>query len=128
MDRLRAEAYGGAASGAIGGIFGLAISYSIAAGTVEGKLIPELREKMAEVKNFHDRVKSRIDEATRALTETEGKLKAEIKHIEDLKSQTEATDQVVQLDSDPVLADEIKNAVTQLIDDCNAYRRRHGGH
>ncbi|XFB08579.1 hemolysin E, partial [Azotobacter salinestris] len=40
VDKLRKEAYGGAAVGLVLGPFGLLISYSIAAGVLEGKLIP----------------------------------------------------------------------------------------
>lgn len=38
VDKIRKEAYAGAAAGVVAGPFGLIISYSIAAGVVEGKL------------------------------------------------------------------------------------------
>ncbi|WP_435868150.1 hemolysin E, partial [Escherichia coli] len=41
-----------AASNCVAGPFGLIISYSIAAGVVEGKLIPELKNKLKSVQNF----------------------------------------------------------------------------
>ena len=41
-----------AAAGVVAGPFGLIISYSIAAGVVEGKLIPELKNKLKSVQNF----------------------------------------------------------------------------
>ncbi|ENO4813871.1 TPA: hemolysin HlyE, partial [Shigella sonnei] len=46
VDKIRKEAYAGAAAGVVAGPFGLIISYSIAAGVVEGKLIPELKNKL----------------------------------------------------------------------------------
>ncbi len=52
VDKIRKEAYAGAAAGVVAGPFGLIISYSIAAGVVEGKLIPELKNKLKSVQNF----------------------------------------------------------------------------
>ncbi|HCS2074616.1 TPA: hemolysin HlyE, partial [Shigella sonnei] len=52
VDKIRKEAYAGAAAGVVAGPFGLIISYSIAAGVVEGKLIPELKNKLKSVQSF----------------------------------------------------------------------------
>ncbi|EOU0395964.1 hemolysin HlyE, partial [Shigella sonnei] len=51
VDKIRKEAYAGAAAGVVAGPFGLIISYSIAAGVVEGKLIPELKNKLKSVQS-----------------------------------------------------------------------------
>lgn len=52
VDKIRKEVYASAAAGVAAGPFGLIISYSIAAGVVEGKLIPELKKKLKSVQDF----------------------------------------------------------------------------
>ncbi len=61
VDKIRKEAYAGAAAGVVAGPFGLIISYSIAAGVVEGKLIPELKNKLKSVQSFFTTYLTRLN-------------------------------------------------------------------
>lgn len=126
VDKIRKEAYGGAAAGFVLGPFGALISYSIAAGVVEGKLIPELMKKFAEVKAFFDKLHGIIDKTNVDIDSTKIKLKEEVKNIGVLKVQTEETKALIPLDDLDALRDTILESVNNLIFQCNEYQKRHG--
>ncbi len=69
VDKIRKEAYAGAAAGVVAGVvagpFGLIISYSIAAGVVEGKLIPELKNKLKSVQSFFTTLSNTVKQANK---------------------------------------------------------------
>ncbi|TLP80878.1 hemolysin E, partial [Streptococcus pneumoniae] len=65
VDKIRKEAYAGAAAGVVAGPFGLIISYSIAAGVVEGKLIPELKNKLKSVQSFFTTLSNTVKQANK---------------------------------------------------------------
>lgn len=125
-EQIRKEAYAGAASGIYGGPLGLIISYSIAAGVVEGKLIPELVRKLSEIKSFFDNLKALVDKTNVDIDDTKNKLKAEIQHISDMKILTADISDLIDLDNDPIIHDEIKSAANSLISQCEEYQRSHG--
>lgn len=124
VDKLRKEAYGGAAGGIIAGPFGLIVSYSIAAGVVEGKLVPALKAKLDSVKTFFENLKTTITSAADEITKTKDKLKDEVSVIGTMKSQTETTQLYVEYDD--MMLSLLKDAATKLIAQCAAYQKRHG--
>ena len=124
VDKLRKQAYGGAAAGVVGGPFGLIISYSIAAGVLEGKLIPELKNKLASVKSFFESLQEKVTTASGDIDKTKAELKAEISVIGDMKTQTEATKLYVEYDD--MMLTFLKEAAGELIIQCNDYQKRHG--
>ncbi|MEG4230497.1 hemolysin E [Microcoleus sp. Pol11C3] len=123
VDNLRKQAYGGAAAGAVLGPFGLIISYAIAAGVLEGKLIPELQHKLEEVKRSFERMKSLVETADKDITTTKGLLKDEIQKIGDIKVTTQTT--MTYVDLDDVLINALKKSAWKLIQQCDEYMKRH---
>lgn len=63
VDKVRTEAYAGAVAGAVSGPEGLAIAYSIAAGVVEGSLIPELDKAFAETQAGFEKITKLVEDA-----------------------------------------------------------------
>lgn len=126
INKIRTEAYAGAASGAVFGIFGLIISYGTAAGIVENQLIPELNAKMESIKSFYVDLKQTIEKSNVDIDTTKTQLQTEIQTIGDLKVETENTQATISLDEFDALRDEIINAATKLINHCNDYKERHG--
>lgn len=124
--QIRKEAYAGAAAGVVGGPLGLLIAYAVAAGTVEGKLIPELNQKLNEIKNFFDHLKSLIAQSNTDIDATKNKLQAEVKNIGVMKTQNEETKTLIPLDELDVLRDNILGSVNNLIAQCDEYQKRHG--
>ena len=117
VDKIRKEAYAGAAAGVVAGPFGLIISYSIAAGVVEGKLIPELKNKLKSVQSFFKQANKDIDAAKLKLT-------TEIAAIGEIKTETETTRFYV--DYDDLMLSLLKEAAKKMINTCNEYQKRHG--
>ena len=91
VDKIRKEAYAGAAAGVVAGPFGLIISYSIAAGVVEGKLIPELKNKLKSVQNFFTTLSNTVKQANKDIDAAKLKLTTEIAAIGEIKTETETT-------------------------------------
>ena len=87
VDKIRKEAY----AGVVAGPFGLIISYSIAAGVVEGKLIPELKNKLKSVQNFFTTLSNTVKQANKDIDAAKLKLTTEIVAIGEIKTETEAT-------------------------------------
>lgn len=124
VDRIRKEAYAGAAAGMVAGPFGLIISYSIAAGVVEGKLIPELKNKLASVQSFFTTLSATVKQANKDIDAAKLKLTTEIAAIGEIKTQTETTRFYV--DYDDLMLSLLKEAAKKMIDTCNEYQQRHG--
>jgi hemolysin E len=122
--KIRSEAYGGAAAGIILGPFGLAISYSIAAGVVEGELIPALAKQFEAVKGYFANLGNTVKNANTAIDEAKAKLEDEIVTIGKIKVATENTAFFVEFDD--VLLDSLKDAAKELIKLCFEYQKRHG--
>ncbi|END06254.1 hemolysin E family protein, partial [Escherichia coli P0301867.8] len=87
VDKIRKEAY----AGVVAGPFGLIISYSIAAGVVEGKLIPELKNKLKSVQNFFTTLSNTVKQANKDIDAAKLKLTTEIAAIGEIKTETETT-------------------------------------
>lgn len=124
VEKIRREAYCGAVAGVILGPFGLMLSYSIAAGVVEGKLIPELDEKLESVKNFHLQLRTQLYKANRDVDQTKLQLRKEIEIISALKIETEITKEYVHIGD--VVRDRIIQEANKLIQQCKEYQMRHG--
>ncbi|MCC2615188.1 hemolysin E [Aestuariibacter halophilus] len=124
VDKIRKEAYGGAAAGAIAGPFGLIISYSIAAGVVEGKLIPELQKQLKSVQGFFTDITALVKTADQQISDAKSKLKEEVQVIGDMKASTETTQFFVEYDD--LMLKQLKGAASKLIQQCQDYMHRHG--
>lgn len=118
ITRIRLVAYGSAAPF---GLFGIAI----AAGVVEGKLIPELNAKMRSIETFYQDTTKIVKDAFKDIDTTKLKLKEEIRVIGNLKEQTEETKIYIEMDDDPAMKEIIVDAVDALIAHCQDYRKRH---
>lgn len=123
VNKIRQEAYLGALAGIVGGPFGLIISYSIAAGVVEGKLIPELTQRLNEVKASFDCLYHDITKADEDITSAKDKLQEEIKIIGEMKVETKKTN--FWLNNSDYLIEPLKRSANKLIDQCKAYMDRH---
>lgn len=123
VDKLRKEAYAGAAAGVVLGPFGLIISYSTAAGVLEGKLIPEMKHKFEEVKRSFEKMQDLVSRADKDITAAKKTLQDEIKIIGDMKVETETTRTYVELDD--LLIETLKNSAWKLIEQCDNYMKRH---
>lgn len=126
VDKIRKDAYGGAAAGVIAGPFGLIISYSIAAGVVEGKLIPELVKKLNEVKNFFLSLRNKVNNANKEIGDVKIQLNEEVKSLGELQSQVAATKVMVDLSKEAALKQMVVESASSLINSCNTYQIRHG--
>jgi hemolysin E len=124
IDDLRKKAYGGAAAGAILGPFGLIISYSIASGVLEGKLIPELKKQLEGVKKFFEELNKKVENTKSNIGGAKETIKDEIQSISDLETTSRTIDSLVEFDTS--LKDEMITLCNRLIDQCNAYQKRHG--
>ncbi|EBH7291219.1 hemolysin HlyE [Salmonella enterica] len=124
VDRIRKEAYAGAAAGIVAGPFGLIISYSIAAGVIEGKLIPELNNRLKAVQNFFTSLSATVKQANKDIDAAKLKLATEIAAIGVIKTETETTRFYV--DYDDLMLSLLKGAAKKMINTCNEYQQRHG--
>jgi hemolysin E len=123
--KLRKEAYGGAAVGAVAGPLGLIIAYSIAAGVLEGQMIPQLKEGFAKVEKVYSTMTGMVNKAGADIDTAKGKLQAEVKRIGEMKEQTEATR--IYVDLDALMVDTLKTSANRLIAQCKVYRAAHSG-
>jgi len=123
VEKMRREAYGTAATGIFAGPFGLIITYSIAAGVVEGKLIPELQAKLEEVRNYFNTVDTLLVSSDADMAKSKETLKKEINVITDLKVSAEKTLTFAKLES--AHADTIKQHTNELINKCINYQQTH---
>ncbi len=121
VDKIRKEAYAGAAAGVVAGPFGLIISYSIAAGVVEGKLIPELKNKLKSVQSFFTTLSNTVKQANKDIDAAKLKLTTEIAAIGEIKTETETTRFYV--DYDDLMLSLLKEAAKKMINTCNEYQK-----
>jgi hemolysin E len=124
VDKIRKEAYGGAAAGAIGGPIGLMISYSIAAGVVEGKLIPELESKLKGVKERFSKLQTTVTDTVSEIATSKTKLVKEVSVISTIRTQVETVKVFVDINEE-ALYDELKSDVQKLINLCTNYQQKH---
>lgn len=125
VDQIRKEAYGGAASGLIAGPFGLVISYSIAVGVVEGKLIPELNKKLTETKEFFIKLRTDVANAGKEIGNIKDKLKDEVKELGNLGAEVDSAKTIFDLCT-PEFRALITESADSLLKACDEYQIRHG--
>lgn len=115
--KIRTNAY---ASAWIGGFIG----YAVAAGVVEGELIPNLLKGFELVKNRFIELRETVLKATTDIDDTKLKLRNEIDVITDLKTDTvSAKNDIKDLGS---FQEFIEESVNKLIASCTKYMERHG--
>ena len=98
--------------------------YSVAAGVVEGKLIPELKNKLKSVQNFFTTLSNTVKQANKDIDAAKLKLTTEIAAIGEIKTETETTRFYV--DYDDLMLSLLKEAAKKMINTCNEYQKRHG--
>lgn len=118
ITQIRLGAYLGSA------VFGI-VGVAIAAGVVEGKLVPDLKEKMASIEKFYDHLNEKILQAAKDIDETKKQLQEEIEHIGKLKVATKTTTAFIDLDEIPDMRDIVIKSINDLITNCIEYRTRH---
>ena len=123
--KIRREAYAGAAAGAVAGPFGLIIAYSIAAGVVEGKLIPELKSKFVSIEGFFKNMRTMIVGTQDNIAKTKNQLEEEMFVLTDLRSEITKTKIIIEVDQYGKLKDKILARTQALSAKCAAYIARH---
>ncbi|HCD6881516.1 TPA: hemolysin E, partial [Escherichia coli] len=97
---------------------------SIAAGVVEGKLIPELKNKLKSVQSFFTTLSNTVKQANKDIDAAKLKLTTEIAAIGEIKTETETARFYV--DYDDLMLSLLKEAAQKMINTCNEYQKRHG--
>lgn len=123
VDKLRTEAYAGALAGAVLGPIGLAISYSIAAGIVEGEMIPNLKKAFEETEqSFQNTLKNVINAKTQ-IGEAKDSLAREITAMSKISSTIESTSTFADMwaEAPEDLFFLLKDDTNKLITQCQNY-------
>lgn len=110
--RIRAIRLRAYVAGAWYGIPGL----SVAAGVVEGKLIPQLMEEYASIKKFYVNLKERVVTTFRVIGKTTGNMKDQVEQIRDLKTKIEGTEMLLSANE----VEELRETVLKAIQDLTA--------
>ena len=120
---LRAQAYGGAAVGAAFGPLGLALSYSIAAGVVEGSLIPSLVRAFQETLTLFNNLKTDVEKTQKDIESAKESITNEIRALGTMSGKIEETKTFAETWSliPSVLFGDLKKSTNQLIDMCKQY-------
>ncbi|KAJ6646972.1 Hemolysin E [Pseudolycoriella hygida] len=124
VDKIRRHTYVGAGAGFLLGPFGALITYSIAAGVVEGKLIPKSQAKMSKMRDFFEQLHKTIEQTNVDIDSSKEKMKDEVRSIAVLKFKTERTKALIPMDDFDGLRDTILESVNNLIKECEAYQKR----
>lgn len=117
-DHIRKVGYGSAAPFLI---FGLAI----AAGVVEGVMIPRLNEQMRSIENFYIEMKDEIELSKKNINLTENQLNKEIAHIGELENKAKSAQVFVKTKYTDGIRALLLKSVDKLITNCKEYRARH---
>ena len=121
--KVRKEAYAGAAAGVVFGPIGLAIAYAIAAGVVEGELIPNLEKAFAETKASFNKMETMLTGAQTDITQAKEKLSDEVKVVGTILAQIKTTDAFAKAWSfaPSTMFGMLKDSTNKLIAMCEAY-------
>jgi len=123
ISEVRIKAYAGAAAGAVFGPIGLAVAYAIAAGVVEGELIPAMEKAFAETKVMFEKLQDVIDEAQSGIAKAKVSLSEEIRVIGVMYAQIKTTGTFAETWAlvPSVLFGDLKKAIAKLIAMCQQY-------
>lgn len=116
--QTRAEGYG------ISAAFG-PIAWAIAAGVVEGELVPNIKARFKEARQFYKNLNDIVSNSFTEIDQTKAKLGREIRAIGDLKVKTEEMNTFASIDGVTQLRDTIISSAKGLIDKCTTYRSKH---
>lgn len=119
--KIRRQAYGGAAAGAVLGPFGLILSYSIATIVVEGRLIPDMQNKLNEIKNFYKSFNSQVDNAKIAIKNAKTQLDTDIKNIEAQSAQNATTTAPLDMNQ---LHDDLIGILDRVTGQCEEFKNK----
>ena len=123
IEDLRKQAYGGAAVGAVFGPIGLAVSYSIAAGVVEGELIPNLLKAFKETQKMFEDLQNTVKTTQESIDSAKLAITAEIRALGTMSAKIEETKTFAETWAlvPSVLFGDLKKSTNQLIDMCKQY-------
>jgi len=120
---LRAKAYGGASASIIGGPIGLAIAYAIAAGIVEGDMIPYMEKAFADTKKSFEHTATLVSSAGNKIEKAKESIGTEIKTISKISSNIKLTATFAETWAlvPESLFDDLKESADNLIRICELY-------
>lgn len=107
VGRLRREAHKDAIAGVGLGIYELAISFFVEGGAVEEIIVPKLEEKLHEVLDHCDILLKIASTASETIFVVKDKIKNDIKHINDIKTQTDDFKTLIKLADLDIIRDNI---------------------
>lgn len=116
--QIRRVAYGAAAPFRL---FGVVIAATVA----EAKLIPDVKDKMAEIAEWFNDVSAEVQNSFKNIDDTKAELKEEIRRIGEIKIQAKETKSYVEIDYVAQMKETIMESVADLIAKCKDYRFRH---
>jgi len=121
--KLRTEAYAGAALGTVGGPIDLANAYAIAAGIVEGELIPNLEKAFDETKALVKYIETMCTDAQADITQAKDNVSDEVKVIGTIIAQIKWGDKEAKAWSvvPSTMFDMLKDSINKLIAMCESY-------
>lgn len=118
MSEIRLKGY-------VGGAWFGPIGLGVAAGVIEGKLIPDIKANMGKIETFYETLNGKMQQAYQDIESTKKTLKSEIQQIGNLKVKTKNTNTYVGMDQVPDLREMVIKSAQDLIDQCEEYRKRH---
>jgi len=123
VTKLRTEAYAGAVSGVVLGPIGLAISYSIAAGVVEGQMIPNLEKAFKKTKASFKNMETMLTDAQTDITQAKEKLSFEVKVVGTILARIKTTDALARgwYFAPSTMFGMLKDSTNKLVAMCEAY-------
>ena len=124
LKQLRKRAYGGAAAGVLFfGPIGLAISYSIAAGVVEGNMVPELKRAFRATRQKFANLQKTLVKAKTVLQSAKDDINEEITRLNNISSQISTTNGFANAwaAAPAHLFESLKKSTNELIRICTDY-------
>lgn len=90
-----------------------------------GNTVSTLTRKLDGIENFYTDLKNRLDDGSAQINDIKSILRKEVDHINDLIDQIENAKTYVNVDTIPVMRDDVINACNELIKHSDDYRRIH---
>lgn len=119
ISEIRKTAYQGGAPFMFLGI-------GIAAGVAEGKLIPDIKKKMASIEAYYNSLNGDISKTATDIDETKVKINEEIRAIGEMKTQAEEAQIYIEAEEgDGTMFTMIIESIDSLMTKATEYRERH---